>query len=210
MECPNFRVCKKDNPFTKEDFNSGDGMLTYVWGPGLWHALHTMSFNYPVKPTKEDKTNYLIYFKSLVNILPCKYCRENYKKNTSKGNTTHLTIKIMKNRESLSRWLFNLHEKINTNLGKKSGLTYEVVRNRYENFRARCLENKKDLEKKAKELGCVNPLHGVKSKCIIRIVPKDSKYKTFQMDPKCIIKKDLKRNKSIKKSKKRSKKRSKK
>ena len=33
--------------FTYTDYNSGDGMLTSVWGPGLWHYLHTMSFNYP-------------------------------------------------------------------------------------------------------------------------------------------------------------------
>ena len=202
MECPNFRVCKKNNPFTKEDYNSGDGMLTYVWGPGLWHALHTMSFNYPVKPSKEDKINYFTYFKSLVNTLPCKYCRENYKKNTSKGSKTHLSMSTMKDRETLSRWLFNLHEKINTNLGKKSGLTYDIVRSRYENLRARCLDSKKDLEEKAKELGCINPLHGVKSKCIIRIVPKDSNYETFQMDPKCVIKKNKNKKRSLKKSKK--------
>jgi hypothetical protein len=194
MECPNFRICKKDDPFTNEDYNSTDGMLTYVWGPSLWHALHTMSFNYPVKPTKDAKTQYITFFKSLVNVLPCKYCRENYKKNTGKG-TTCLNMSVMKNRETLSRWLYNLHEKININLGKKSGLTYEVVRNRYENFRARCLDNKKDLEKRATELGCINPLHGVKSKCIIRIVPKDSQYETFQMDPKCVMKKNLKRSK---------------
>ena len=27
-------TCKRDgNPFSKSDFNSGDGMLTSVWGP---------------------------------------------------------------------------------------------------------------------------------------------------------------------------------
>ena len=195
MECPNFRVCNKNNPFTKEDYNSGRWYANICMETGLRHALHTMSFNYPVKPTKQDKLNYYTYFKSLENILPCKYCGENYKKNTSKGSTTSLNMSVMKNRESLSRWLFNLHEKINTNLGKTSGLTYDIVRNRFENFRARCLDNKKDLEKKAKELGCVNPLHGVKSKCIIRIVPKDSKYATFQIDPDCVIKKNKLRKK---------------
>ena len=37
---------------------SGDGMLTAVWGPSMWHYLHTMSFNYPVSPTKDDKIHY--------------------------------------------------------------------------------------------------------------------------------------------------------
>ena len=39
-----------NNTFKKEDFNSPDGMLTSVWGPSLWHSLHAISFNYPIKP----------------------------------------------------------------------------------------------------------------------------------------------------------------
>ena len=39
--------------FKKSDLSSGDGMLTTVWGPSLWHSLHTISFNYPVHPTKK-------------------------------------------------------------------------------------------------------------------------------------------------------------
>ena len=31
--------------FSKKDYSSGDGMLTTVWGPSLWHYLHIMSFN---------------------------------------------------------------------------------------------------------------------------------------------------------------------
>ena len=49
---------KKKRVFTKKHYNSGDGMLTAVWGPSLWHSLHTMSFNYPVKPTAQDKKHY--------------------------------------------------------------------------------------------------------------------------------------------------------
>ena len=44
----------KQNIFKNKDFTSGDGMLTSVWGPSFWHVLHTISFNYPVEPTKED------------------------------------------------------------------------------------------------------------------------------------------------------------
>ena len=46
---------------------------------------------------------------------------------------------------------------------------------------------KKTRKKKLKkEKGCTEPLFGKKSKCIIKIVPKDKKVKTFQMDKKCI------------------------
>ena len=26
-----------------------------IWGPKLWFAMHTISLNYPVKPTLHDK-----------------------------------------------------------------------------------------------------------------------------------------------------------
>jgi hypothetical protein len=69
------------NIFDTDDYNSPDGMMTSIWGPPLWHTLHTISFNYPVNPTKEDKINYYNFFISLKNILPCKYCRDNLKAN---------------------------------------------------------------------------------------------------------------------------------
>ena len=127
---------------------------------------------------------------NLVNILPCKYCRENLKNNYKQFP---LTMECMKNRNSFSRYVFKLHETVNKMLGKKSGLTYCDVRERYEHFRARCTEEKPKMfkfkktrkNKKEKEKGCTEPLYGKKAKCIIKIVPKDSKCKTFQIDKKC-------------------------
>ena len=170
--------------FSKKDYESGNGMLTSVWGPPLWHVLHTMSFNYPVKPTKEQKQQYYDYFISLQHVLPCKYCRDNYKRNITSGKVK-ITKGKFKNRSTLSKWVYELHEHINKQLGKKSGLTYTEIRNRYENFRARCLVD----DKKSKyEKGCTVPLYGVKSKCQLNIVPKDTKCKTIKIDPKCKLK----------------------
>lgn len=172
------------NVFNEQDYNSNDGMLTYVWGPALWHSLHTMSFNYPVKPSKEQKQHYLNFFTDLKNVLPCKYCRDNYEKNLK---IKPLSSTVLKNRENFSRWLYEMHELINTNLGKQSKLTYEEVKNRYEHFRSRCLIDPKKTKSKdeTKEKGCTDSLYGIKSKCIINIVPKDSNTQTFKMDKKC-------------------------
>jgi hypothetical protein len=78
-------------------------------------------------------------------------------------------------------------------LGKKSGLTYDMVRERYEHFRSRCTKSYNEYKKKRKtvkkrnsEKGCTEPLYGEKSKCIIKIVPQSDKTETFQMDKKCI------------------------
>ena len=54
----NTRKNKCTQLFELEDYNSSDGMITSIWGPPLWHFLHTMSFNYPVNPSSEDKKYY--------------------------------------------------------------------------------------------------------------------------------------------------------
>ena len=178
----------KKRIFKNKDFNAPDGFLTSVWGPALWHALHTISFNYPTNPTDKDKENYRDFMLSLVNILPCKYCRENLVNNYKEFP---LTMECMKNRNKFSRYVYKLHETINKMLGKKSGLSYCDVRERYEHFRARCTEEKpkifnfKKTRKNKREKGCTEPLYGKKAKCVIKIVPNEEKCKTFQMDKKC-------------------------
>jgi len=186
----NANKTRKSSVFNGKDYNSGDGFLTSVWGPPMWHFLHTMSFNYPISPTEKDKTHYKNFVLSLRNILPCKYCRINL---TNNLKARPITDNDMRNRESFSKYIFNLHETVNTLLGKKSGLTYEEVRDRYENFRASCtIDSPKpkvfDFKKKeiSKEKGCTVPLYGKKSKCVIKIVPQEEKGKTFQMDERCI------------------------
>ena len=173
--------------FKKEDFNSSDGMLTYVWGPSLWHFIHTMSFNYPVKPTSLDKKNYMKFILNMQNVLPCGHCRENLKRNFK---AHPLKMCNMKNRDAFSRYIYKLHETVNKMLNKKSGLSYNEVRERYEHFRSRCTKEKPKMfnfrKTRKKEKGCTEPLYGKKSKCVIKIVPQDEKCKTMQIDKKCI------------------------
>ena len=75
------RTTRKKRIFTKKQYTSGDGMLTTVWGPSMWHYLHTMSFNYPNNPTKDEKKQYKNFILQLQYVLPCKYCRVNLKNN---------------------------------------------------------------------------------------------------------------------------------
>jgi hypothetical protein len=179
----------KKNVFTKKDYNSGDGMVTKIWGPPMWHYLHTMSFNYPVNPTPEEKKHYRDFIINLQYVLPCKYCRMNLTNNFKKKP---LHMCDMASRDTFSRYIYELHETINKMLGKKSHLTYCQVRDRYENFRSRCTEEKgkvftfKKTTRRKKEKGCTEPLYGKKSKCIINIVPQEDKSATFKMDKKCI------------------------
>ena len=185
---------RKKRVYKKNDYDNGNGMLTKIWGPSLWHFLHVMSFNYPVNPSKEDKENYRKFLCNLRHVLPCGKCRKNLKKNFKRLPPKK---SVFKNRNSFSRYIYNLHEQVNKMLNKKSGLSYNEVRERYEHFRARCssvqvgrqktLKRGKKCKKKTrkKEDGCTEPLYGKKSKCILKIVPQETKCQTFQMDKKC-------------------------
>tara|TARA_E500000178_G_C16707005_1_gene610938 strand:- start:22 stop:612 length:591 start_codon:yes stop_codon:yes gene_type:complete len=176
--------------FNKKDYLSGDGMLTSVWGPSMWHYLHIISFNYPNNPTKFLKQKYKQFLLNLQYTLPCKYCRINLKNNFKKFP---LKDEIFENRNNFSRYIYNLHELINKMLGKKSNLSYCDVRDRYEQFRSRCVldkpkifKYKNNFNKTKKEKGCTTPLYGKKSKCVINIVPQETKCKTFNIDKQCL------------------------
>ena len=181
----------KNRVFSKKDYEAGDGMVTNIWGPAMWHYLHTMSFNYPVKPTHEDKIHYRDFVINLQYVLPCKYCRINLKTNFKQ---LPLKMSDMENRETFSRYIYELHELINRMLHKKSNLTYCDVRERYEHFRSRCTDEKPKLFKfkklsnsrKKKEKGCTEPLYGKKSKCIINIVPEEEIGESIKIDKKCV------------------------
>lgn len=187
-------VASPEKIYSQTDYNSNDGMLTSVWGPGMWHYLHTMSFNYPVCPTKRDKVHYRDFILSLAHVLPCGKCRANLRTNFKK---LPLTMSHMKNRATFSKYVFDLHELINTMLHKKSGLTYEIVRERYEHFRSRCTislnanKTKKRVHfakpaSTVSESGCTDPLYGEKSKCILQIVPQHTKLESLSIDKECI------------------------
>ena len=100
--------------------------------------------------------------------------------------------------------MYNLHELINKMLKKRSNLKYEDVRERYEHFRARCgkktkksKSKKKKKKKKKKKIcktkkdkkGCVEPYYGIKSKCVLNIVPNEKNIDTLKINKNCITKK---------------------
>lgn len=168
-------------------------MQTNIWGPAMWMSIHVVSFNYPVEPSIEQKKTYSKWLVNTGNILPCKYCRENFEKNMSaagwRWNDTDANIRdIMKSRHTFSHFCWKLHNNVNEMLGKKS-LEFETIRDMYESMRASCLtdEEKTKLELESKELGCIRPLHkGKRGKCVISIVPVSENAKTLSVHHKCL------------------------
>ena len=184
---------------TKKDYENNNGMLTSVWGPSLWHSIHTISFNYPVKPTKKEQDQYYKFIMSLEHVLPCRYCRENFPKNMkelNKKKRTTLKKALAKGRSGFSKYMYDFHNQVNIMLGKPCTLSYKDVKDRYENFRARCTlkKTKAEMEEQKrrirKEKGCTESLYGLKSKCVIVTLPADEEHKcdSFMMDNRCKLK----------------------
>ena len=185
----------KEKNDLKENYESSSGMQTNIWGPAMWMTIHVVSFNYPVKPTKNQMNDYAIWLTSIRNILPCKYCRENFKENmTTSGwswSNPSDNEKILESRYMFSHFCWRLHNNVNLMLGKTSP-PFKEVRNRFESMRASCLSEKEKIELKeqSKELGCIRPLHnGERGKCVISIVPVKEDVASFTIHQKCLANK---------------------
>ena len=97
-----------------------------IWGPHGWKFLHYVSLGYPSNPSEEDKRNYKNFYTSLQHILPCAKCASNYSHNLKKYPIdNHLS-----NRDTLVRWVIDIHNKVNSETGKKE-YTYEEALSLY-------------------------------------------------------------------------------
>ncbi len=131
------------------DLNAHNGLITKIWGPHMWIALHSITFGYPIKPTEQEKKNYKIFFEYLKYVLPCIWCRKSYSEFILE-NDTKLTDKDFESRETLTRWLWRLHNRVNKKLNVDYKISYEDLCYRYESMRAKC-------DPKIKT-GCIMPL----------------------------------------------------
>jgi len=106
-------------------------MQTSKWGPSAWEYLHTLTFNYPEKPTDENKKYYYELFDNLKYTLPCKYCRESFSIFFKYININS----YLNDRMGITYWLYIIHNIVNYKLNKKKVDFIDVV-NFYEKRRA--------------------------------------------------------------------------
>ena len=174
---------KKKRIFTKKNYLSGDGMLTTIWGPSLWHYLHTISFNYPIKPSQLQKKKYKEFIVNLKHTLPCRHCRENLVKNLKNKPLTKKTLNL----EEHFRVIYELHERINRQLGKKWDYLIVMLGKDMNILGLVALKNINDLilQKKKKDIRDVRNRYMVKAKCIMKIIPNNIQCQTLTIDKEC-------------------------
>jgi len=98
-----------------------------VWGPHGWQFLHSITLAYPDNPTDNDKQNHLQFFDSLKYILPCDKCKNHY----AQTLMTYPIENHLENKESLFRWLVDVHNRVNIDNNKRE-YSYDEVTEIYE------------------------------------------------------------------------------
>lgn len=96
-------------------------MNTKYWGPGGWTFLHTITYNYPVKIDAANSEHQSLkkytkqLFENLRHTLPCKYCRESFKKFLRE----HPIDSSLGSRRALTCWLYDVHNRVNDKLRRQ-------------------------------------------------------------------------------------------
>lgn len=85
-----------------------------IWGPGAWIFLHSITLNYPMQPTIQDKKLYYDFFHHVSKILPCETCSTHFQKLLGKYPINF----FLESRDTLTKWLVKLHNEINLRLHK--------------------------------------------------------------------------------------------
>lgn len=103
------------------------GMSINIWGPAAWSFLQTSAFAYgknPEQATVDEQERATAFFTALPYMLPCSVCRQHYLEHIQEMPPD------VKNRDSLSRWVVKLHNRVNKSTGKEE-IPYEKVREHY-------------------------------------------------------------------------------
>lgn len=95
-------------------------------GPPLWRGLHAITFAYPEHAPPSHRHAAAAMFESLAYLLPCDGCSEHYRSELA----AHPVAPAVGGREALSRWLVDLHNRVNARLGKAQ-VGYDAVAAEY-------------------------------------------------------------------------------
>jgi hypothetical protein len=102
-------------------------MDTKFWGPSGWKLLHTLTFTYDTRQKAAMKE----FLETLPFILPCKFCRHSLTEYYCADPPNLSSV------ETLSRWLWRIHNKVNAKLRSQGQTlppdpTYAAVKRMYE------------------------------------------------------------------------------
>jgi hypothetical protein len=99
------------------------GLSPDVWGPWMWALMNDVAVvgDYYWNDWNATERKYVTgFYDALKDILPCKWCRESYKKFIKRGPP----------RYPFTQWIYRLHNKVNRKLNKVIPFNYKKFKRR--------------------------------------------------------------------------------
>jgi len=83
-----------------------------IWGPYFWTTMHIVSLGVSKEPTAAEQEGIRNFYESLQVVIPCPICREHYKE------ALKSTPIQTSSRDAVVEWVYDIHNVVNTTLGK--------------------------------------------------------------------------------------------
>lgn len=97
-----------------------------IWGPHYWFTLHTIALCYPEHPNEVTKKKYYDFIQNLPLFIPVRQIGDGF----SKFLDQYPVTPYLDSRESFTKWMHFIHNKINNSL-KLPELTMEEAMHKY-------------------------------------------------------------------------------
>ena len=117
-----------------------------IWGPHYWFVLYTIAISYPINPNDVTKKKYYDFIQNLPLFIPIPDIGNNFSQFLDKYPVTP----YLDSRESFTKWVHFIHNKINIYLGKPELSYYESMNKYYENYKLKTLKKEEEKRKKFK------------------------------------------------------------
>lgn len=106
------------------------------WGPLLWRILHTsaehLGKNRPALLQTDEANRWMFLLKGVEGVMPCKLCRKHYAEWLKRSPISQFTtLRGNELRERARKWLYTLHEEVNTGKGVQSGIALDTLPSMY-------------------------------------------------------------------------------
>ena len=88
-------------------------MNNFFWGNLMWKLMHLVAYSIPPNLPIEHLHLYHNFYNNIVNVIPCIICKIEYN-----GLLHSQPITNLKNRDDFIRWVNNIHNTVNSRLGK--------------------------------------------------------------------------------------------
>lgn len=105
-----------------------------LWGPYFWQTFHFSAFGYPKNPNSNDISAYKTFYINFMKILPCDKCSVSSQEIINGDDLNKALI----SRETLIRWTYDFHDKVNKKLNRTSP-SYEMFKKEFQNRDAKFL-----------------------------------------------------------------------